>query len=109
MIVNIPLTVWVTNPADVVTMDPDQPLEFFKKLHLDTQSKEDLSYMAESWLYVGTAQVKVILTEAPEAIRQGAIERLEAKLKELDAEHERRRTAFQAAVNKLQALGWNGK
>jgi hypothetical protein len=109
MKVTIPVTVWITNPAEVVTMDPDQPKEFFSKLHLSTETKEGLDYMKDSWLYIGVASCAVTLTESPDAIRLGAMERLQKKLQDLDAQHQKTRMAFEAALNKLSAIGWNGR
>ncbi len=107
MIVNCVRGLWLSNPAAALTLNPDNPAEFFQQVVVSGEP-EDTGMETYGWVKLGTTTVGMRIELSHKDILNGSLKACQQKLAEMDAEHQRKRMVMQEAISKLQSIGWSG-
>lgn len=97
------VNVWLSNPAELVTLDTRDPVALANRCSL-MQSAYD--YSSCGWLKLGTAEVKFSMTFDEATATRAAIETLEKKIQEINAEAYEKTQTLRQGINNLLAISY---
>lgn len=97
------LTAWLSNPAQLLTLNPEEPLSFLNDLQLTMPS---LSMEDVGWVRVGTVAMDCTVDRSHKELMQAGADAIRSAIRQHDAEAEAKRTQLNEALQKFLAIGW---
>lgn len=95
-------TIWLSNPVTALSLNLENGQAFAEQVILSDPTAVDMT--TYGWLSLGTAEVVMTIDKLPDQIAREAVQALQTKLVEKDAEHQKLRNTFLDAIGKFQAL-----
>lgn len=97
--------VYLSNPTQALRLDLEDGQKFLQQAELVSP---DLDMTDCGWVKIGSAEILITIEVTPQKMAVDCAAALRGKLKELDAEHEKKRRIMEEAIGKFLSLGWSG-
>ena len=98
------VSVWIADPANLVTLNPDMPGDFRCRTSL---MEPDFNGDWGDWLKLGTATITYSVDLESEEARAKALEQVNKKIEEVTADTQKKLEALRAARQNLLAITYN--
>lgn len=98
------VNVWLTNPAELVTLDLSNSDAIIRSCYIEGTQYD---YSSNGWLKLGSASLDLTLSFDQEAATQAAVKVMQDKINEIHAKAYKETQVLQEGINKLLAIGYD--